>query len=351
MAEDQVATVVDSTSSAEDFAAYYGFPQAEDDAPEAPADAEATEEVAEEDDTPVEADAADDEAAVDADVGTDTPEPTPAKKLPFSVTDAKGNDVATALANATVTFKADGTEQKLPLADVIRRAQSEAGVQRQLRAERDEKQSMQSMVQQREQEVEQLRALALRAVLDDDYRESLRPEVEQYYSPEARADRAEQQLAAERQAQANTVAERQRIAERVGFLEQTVAPIFTTLREKYPLVSEQELLGQFTADTQKWTVNGEIAPQFYPELERYLAGPWMDFASTRHAEANALRERAEKATRKAQVEEQKRKNDTAARSRPSGGVPPLRESAVDKKPSTMKEAQRQGLATLLEGLQ
>lgn len=269
-------------------------------------------------------------------------------KLPFVVVNGEGTEVSPAdLAAMTVTLTANGREQKLPLADVVRRAQSEAGAQQTLRSVKQEAETLASDREALATQVEELREIALRLLDDDEYRFTLAQQKQDHMSPEKRAERAERELAAERQRQEQEQSHSafQRRAE--AFAQQAVAPAISEIVTSCDLVSQEELLGRFTLDTAPILVNGVIPPERYDEVAAYLTGPFREFADTlqrqRSASADATAAAQAAAELKAKREAQRLKNTTAAVARPVGSVPDTRDSA---KPQieNVKDAQKYALA-------
>lgn len=275
----------------------------------------------------------------------------PAIVLPF---EAKAKDEAVdpaLLADMVVTFKADGKSESLPLADIIRRAQSEPAVQRQARSASARLQELERAARELEADLETAREVALRMARDPDYYVELSGQIAAYDTPEARAERAEKQLAEERERSRRERESAARETAVTSFATEVVAPTLNAVIEDNPLVTEEELLGRFFTDTAKWTVNGVIDPQFHQELALYLRSDFKEFASQRQAQRAAQAEAAKKEARKAQLESQRIKNQTAQAAKPIGSVGGTRDETVrTTRPTTIKEAEKSALSALLGGL-
>lgn len=269
--------------------------------------------------------------------------------LPFQAT---ANDDAVdpaLLAAMTVTFKADGKEVQMPLADVVRRAQSEPAAQRQVRMVAQQRDEVEQKYQEVAAERDDVRAHALAILRDPDLYLALRQQVEEYDSPAARAERAERTLAEERDRQAKE-AEQQKVQAKIqAFAADVVAPTLESILSANPLVSEQEILGQFYADTAAITRNGVIPPQYHEELAAYLKRDLAAFAAERQQTYAARERRADAEARKTQVERQKLKNQTAGAAKPTAltGAPSINTPERQVKPKTLKQAQAGALSVLL----
>ena len=326
--------------------------------PEAEAD-QADEEVA--DDTApaeVEADVVDEPADDDTDADAepaDEPkaEEEPAKevpKLPFAAT-AKGEAVdAALLADMTLTLKADGEEVTLPLADLVRRAQSEPAAQRRAREMESKLSHIERQARDAAQELQAVRDIALKMAQDPEYYASVVQEVESFNAPEARAQRAEEALRERDRQQQEAQARAERESRIHQFATTRIAPTLSRIVEDNPLVSQEELLGRFMADTAQWTVNGVIDPKHHDDVAEYLAGPFARFAAERNGKYAARDAQLKAETLKTQRERQAVKNQRAGASKPVGTADALNAPAKRKAPTTYKEAQASALDTLLAGL-
>jgi hypothetical protein len=289
------------------------------------------------------------ESVKDAEAEDDEPDPEPIK-LPFAAS-AKDEAVDTALlADMQVTFKADGKDVTLALADVVRRAQSEPAVQRQLRAVSEDMKQVQQLKQQLEAEVAEVRSVALKMARDPNYYADVVGQIEQYDMPEARAQRLEAELAArtEREQQASREADRNAVVQQFAVTE--VAPALDDIVSRNPLVTEEEILGKFFADTARITVNGVIPPEYHQSLAQYLRTDLAAFAASRQSEYTARESKVKAEALKTQRERQKLKNQSAQAAKPMGGTGAMRDTPVATRPRTAKEAENGALAALMNGL-
>ena len=331
VAEPNVADIARShPANADNFAKWIGIdPESLKDAPAADTE-----------------DAAEVPSTTDPVAGTDdAAEPV---KLPFeAMTDDAPMDAAV-LAKMQLTFNANGKQETVSLADVVRRAQSEPGIQQQARQFRLNAEQLQQEKDARDGELEQVRAIALRMARDHDFHATVTQQLEQYDAPESRADRAEQALATERKRQQETSEQEQFNTTVQSFGMNVVAPTLNDLFTKYPNVNPQEIMGQFTVDTQPILVNGIIPPSRHDELAAYLRGPLMQYAEQRHNAMEADKAKIADEVRKTQIERQKVKNQAASITKPLGNAPSLREEPASVgRPTTYKQASDSALRALL----
>lgn len=325
-------------------------PEAETDdaAPDAPVDAA--------DDTPA-ADAEADEAEGD-EPADDEPTEEPAEKpedapKEYHFAAAKGEETVdpATLADLTLTFKAAGKDVTLALPDVVRRAQSEVGAMHKAQQLEGVVSSTKQELQQYVQAVQEVREIALRMARDPEYYQTVVAEIEQYDTPESRAERAEQALAAKTKAEQEAQERAARDRQLMEFAQSEVAPALHAIVSGNPLVSEEEILGRFYTDTASITVNGVIPPEHHARLAQYLRTDLAAFAAQRQAAYAKRAAQAEAETRKTQRERQRLKNESAQASRPVTGAAATREpGSAPAKPRTAREAERGALDTLLGGL-
>ena len=265
-------------------------------------------------------------------------------KLPFSAVDADGNEVPSlSLQSMKVTLKANGKEQQMLLADVVRKAQSEEGVQRAYRQERQERETLANEAKELNEIVTELRSLTLRMAKDDDFRYQIAEQIAVHESPEAELVRAKEALAAEQTRQ--KMSEQERVV--TTFAQNVVAPSVLEIVTTFDTVSQEELLGRFQIDTAGIQRNGVIPPEYHESLAEYLNGPFRQFAESLHTkrtgEQSKIADATAAADRKAQLAAQRTKNDVASVTRPIGGVPGLRDTP--KAPmNTVKERQASVMA-------
>lgn len=272
-------------------------------------------------------------------------------KLPFSAVAKDAAVDAALLKDMQVKFKADGEEITIPLADVVRRAQSEPAVQRQARQLQERVRQVEQDVSARDTELASVREIALRMARDPEFYAQVVADVEQYDLPEARAARAEEALA-ERSRQEKA---RQELAERTQRLEafaaNEVAPVLSEIVSKNALVTQEEIFGKFVADTAGITVNGVIPPEYHESVARYLRTTLADFASQRQAVYAERDAQAKAEALKTQRERQRMKNTQATNTKPAGDSGGLRGTAkAGAKPTNINDAQKSALDTLVSAL-
>lgn len=272
-------------------------------------------------------------------------------KLPFAASAEDADVDPKLLSNMKLKFKADGGEVEMPLADVVRRAQSEPAAQRQVRTLSERVKQFEQDVSARDTELASVRDIALKMARDPDFYAQVVEDVEQYDQPEARAQRAEQTLA-ERSRQEQ---ERREMAERTQRLEafaaNEVAPTLTKIVTDNTLVTQEEIFGKFVADTASITVNGVIPPEYHESVARYLRTELAEFATERQAKYAAREAKAKAEEAKTQRERQKMKNQQASNTKPAGASGGIRDTAKTKaSASNIEDASKSALDTLLSGL-
>lgn len=231
---------------------------------------------------------------------------------PFAVFDAEGE---VEIPDIKITFKAGGKEyEQTPLDKVVRMAQS-APLAEQYR-EAAEK------LPQVEQTAQQIHAAYQKAVADIEANNALyerllsNPDlyvqaVEAYQrlnSPEARAQRAEQEMQALRQQQQQVQQQQQAqhaLSEAMSFAQARIAPAVDALQQQYASVIEpEEFADRFhslTADLLEAGPHGRpwVPPTKLPEVERRIQ---TDLAQWAEAKASKRRATHASATQQAQTE-------------------------------------------------
>ncbi len=320
-----------------------------------PVDAEDT---PQNDPAPVVTDDAEDTPAVDAetpetadsdDDEAEQPEPV---ALPFEATaNDEAVDPAT-LAAMTLTFKADGKTETLPLTDIVRRAQSEPAAQRQARSATQEAQQAKHTAEQVQQELVHVRDIALRMLDDPDFYVKMAEDRAASNTPEARAERAESQLAATKKERED--AEKRAEFERAvyTFAQNEVAPTLDAIVAANPLVTPEEIQGWFLTDTLQWQRGGVIQPEFYPQLAAYLKTDLANKVAQRQTDRAGVEAKAKAEARKAQMERQKAKNQSAQFAKPPAvaGATPRDGDTPSAKPRTIRDAEKGALNALLGNL-
>lgn len=329
-----VDTLGDAPLSALDdasFAAEFGLTNPEDvPAEDGPSAEEALDDIGvvpHDDDqaVPVEDDDAEDDdfgapAAKEEEAAEDDDEP-PARKpvTEFMVEDADGDVVD--VEGVEITFVANHETHTLPLDKVVRLAQMgkyNEDLQQEVKATRLSVAEMQQEMDTLRQIADQRRDLARRLLEDDDYLLAQRERYAEMNSPEARADRAEQRLAA-------IAAERESAnfkQEIEAFVDQGLYPAFKDLLEQYPTVTQEELWGRFNIATAGISRHGIIPPQHWRDALQVVERDLGPFAAQLHDQRSALEGKARSAestaVRKAQEETTRAKRMVAKAIRPSG---------------------------------
>lgn len=258
--------------------------------------------------------------AADEDEADD--EEAPAARKPvteFMVEDADGDLVD--VEGVEITFVANHETHTLPLDKVVRLAQMgkyNEDLQQEVKATRLSVAEMQQEMESLRQLADQRRDLARRLLEDDDYLLAQRERYAEMNSPEARATRAEQRLAAIA-AERETANFKQEIE---AFVDQALYPAFDALHKQFPTVSFDELWGRFNLATMNISRNGIIPPQHWNDAMQVVERDLGPFAAQLHDQRSALEGKARSAestaVRKAQEEATRAKRMVAKAIRPSG---------------------------------
>lgn len=255
-----------------------------------------------------------------------------------------------------IQFKAGGEDVALELPQLVRYAQNAQGAMRyahqleqQLPVVQEHYEGqLQQLTEQFSARERELIELSTRLIEDDAYLLQERERWLEHHSPENENARLREELENRARMEEEQRAQYDRARAVNGFMQQAEQTVSTMLQQ-FPHVSEEELLGRFNADTAPITgPDGLIPPQFFGAVQQYLATHLMEFARARNAaRANAYRAGEQKAaqereqlsvaTRRAQQEAQRAKNDLAQAVRPVGGTIP---AAAPQKPAirTLEEA-------------
>jgi hypothetical protein len=355
------ATAVPSPgSSPADFASWIGIDPAllNDDTPEETPEVAPEVDAETEVDVEVESDELNDEAepnTQDAEEKNSTDEKAEsvaeAPKLPFEAVAGDEAVDPALLATMQIKLKADGKDGSLSLADVVRRAQSEPAAQRKARMLESRVNEVERHARDFENELAEVRRVALQMARDPDYYAQVVSEVEGYDQPEARAARAEEALAARTKQEQEAKERAARESQLMEFATTAVAPALNAIVTNNPLVSQEEILGRFYADTAKITVNGVIPPEYHASVAEYLRTDLAEFVAQRQ-QTYADRDAKVKAeTLKTQRERQKMKNTAAMSTKPTGQSGALRDTPTQPTgPRTHKDASADALAVLLNGM-
>lgn len=295
------------------------------------------------------------EPAPDGEAEPATNDAAPKAALPFKVYAADGTE--TDAPAVEVEFTADGKTMRKPLADVVRLAQRGRHNER-LHEEVEAARTFRDVELPRLQaDYQQAQAFAHLLLTNDDALEQARAEFAQFHTPEARAERAEAQLEAERQRLASL--EQQRTTEQAAhhtreFLATDVVPAVLAMVQQYPTVTEDEVTGRVVAAAKHYLVDGVIPPQALAKVAAAMEDVrlWAEGTHETRTESQRAREAAEAAKReaeaaRAQAEQAKReatklKRDTARVLKPTGAA--TMDTPRPAKPRTADEAIAQTIA-------
>lgn len=211
-----------------------------------------------------------------------------------------------------IKFKAKGEERELPLDHVVRLAQfgfaNEEREQQVLAAKQ-----FVSEAQQKEEQykglVNQYEGYYEKLFGDPAFYEEARLAYLNQNTPEARAQRTEQELHQVRAAQAQEK-ESQVIA---GFVAQTITPEVSRLMQENPLVSENEVIGQYTRLTAPLLVRGRVPFQRLQQVEHLVKGDLANWVQQTQYERTL-------ATRKIDQQKAQATQQVAAQKRQTGRI-------------------------------
>lgn len=331
-----------------------------DTAPDAPADDTASEpadaSTTQEAETPT---VPDEGATTESTEGEPTPPesttPEARKSLPFTIIGADGKPLdAAQLDGLKIEVKGAGKKDTLTLADVVRRASSEAGAVRhahRVEGQLTEAQKLHEQLRAEHnalaEERQTLRTIARRAALDDDFREQLRAELEEYESPESELARLKDEKARETQTRAQQEQAQRHVQTATRFFDGTVVPAFDAILKNNPSLSFEEVLGRFHTETSALSENGVIPPKHYAKVDELLKGSLAKWATSRHGERAKLGDEA----RKERANAQQAKNKLARAVAPNQGGTGSSSAAPTPngtgKPLSYKDAQKHAFAAFL----
>lgn len=272
------------------------------------------------------------EPELEADAGATSVEAKP-PLTSFIVHDKEGE---LELPELYLSFNADKKEyKKLPLEKVVAFAQM--GIynerrQRETVQTQHENAQLKDRAEAAEGRMEEVDVAIERLFSDPTYFERAKELYLAQNSPENRATRAEQQLTQVRQQQAAAREDQQ-----IGtFVVQQLTPAFESLKQQAPLVSEAELIGQYTILTAPLLVRGRIPLSRLADVQTLVENDLSSWARTLQTERGATKRR-EDTTRKAataQVVAAKRTLARAAAPRgnaapPAPAKPPKFETSDD----------------------
>ena len=227
-------------------------------------------------------------------------------------------------------FKAAGEERELPLDRVVKLAQQ--GYYNEQRAEemrqfREQLPQIEDTISSLQQQNEML-LQGWRRVLsgDEDFLEAERQEFLRTQSPEARAQRLEAELAAERGQTRQSQFERQA----ANFVQTQLVPELQNLEAEHPEVSFEEIVGRFNLLTAPLMVRGQIPPARFEQVSNLVnteLRPWVDAQNEKRiSQKKAQTTVVERATATAQAA----KRQTARAVMPQGTPATGAEKVVNK---------------------
>lgn len=236
----------------------------------------------------------------------------------FTLRDANGEEVD--VPNLVVEYKANGKVRRDRYDHVVKLAQMGAyNHERELSLAQREAESRQAA----EDAVErlQLREAQLEALLaDENEYVDARERYMQANTPEARAVRAQGELARQRE---QLVAE-QRSHQAAAFLDREILPALNTLAEHLPEVSYEELEDKLTLALLPLAKNGYVSPDRYEHVKQYIIHELTPWAKEAHKARSgkkpevAVPAKPDTTTLDKQREAQKGKNDIGRTVKPSG---------------------------------
>lgn len=223
----------------------------------------------------------------------------------FSIADKEGE---LEIPELFLSFKADGKEyEKLPLDKVVSFAQmgiyNERKQRERIDVEQRATQAEQGM-QEMQQQFERTNNAVKRLFDDPLYFERAKELYLAENSPESRAIRAEQELQQHRQNEAS-----QREHQQVGqFVAQRLTPAVESLLKQNPLVSEAELIGQYTILTAPLLVRGRVPLERLSNVQTLVDHDLSSWAASLQLERSKTKkvETAKQAATKTQLAATKR---------------------------------------------
>lgn len=192
--------------------------------------------------------------------------------------------------NLSFSYKADGKlHEDVPIDKVVhmaqmghynhRREQELATREQQLTNAQTQFQGIQTQNEQLNQQLSTFQSNAQRLLSDPEYFEAARERYEQLNSPEQRAVRAEQQLVQVNQQHA----EQAQTQQLQGYVQYTLLPAFEKIKADNPSISEDELLGRYTALTAPILDRGRLPMNRLNDVQRLVETDLAQWASQVHA--------------------------------------------------------------------
>lgn len=262
----------------------------------------------------------------------------------FTVRDADGEIVPPDL---TWEITANGKPRSLSTDKLVSYAQM--GVynhEREQAYEQSQRQAGESQqrVEQLTQTVQQYEHAVERLLSDPDYLVQALQRYEQENTPEMRAQRAQQQLEAERQ----QLQVQQMAQQSETFVNTQLAPALEQIAGHLPTVGKEELAARLFLAADQYRVNGVLRPEGFDAIRRYVVSDLFPWAQQLHEERSAERaapaqeaakrtQDADAKVQAAQVRAQRAKRQAASAAKPLGRAMP--ESRPQQPVRTHKDAE------------
>lgn len=249
----------------------------------------------------------------------------------FSLFDEQGElEIPT---NLIIKYKAVGKDYANPLDKVVQLAQMghyNHEKQEQYTRTKEENAQLQSVLEEAEGMVKQYEMFFERIATDPKFYDDFVQLQQAQQTPEARALRAQQELQAERQKQA----EQREVAQVGEFTNQQLVPLFILMREQYPTVTEDEILGRFGRLTAPHLVKGKIPVAKLSKVKDLVRDELAPWAQSLHVERSHEVERRNREVEAAKVAAAAAKRQVARVVAPSGSAP----AAASKTKQSFKTA-------------
>lgn len=241
-----------------------------------------------------------------------------------------------------ISFKAGGKDLKLPLDRVVRMAQSapQAEQFRQAAEElpqvKEYAEKIEQSYTQLQQELQQNNAIYERILQDPDLYVQAVQAWQAQNSPEQRAKRAEEQLAAlskqHQEVTTRSTTQRQS-AEAYQYASTRIAPAVESMATQYPTLDQSEITAQFhvlTAPLLEAKPGGGVwvPPNKLPVVEQLIASEMIPWAQGLHAKRNASQQ-AQSAASAAQVTQAQTQTQLAKRQLARAAAPALTSPTAD----------------------
>jgi len=266
----------------------------------------------------------------------------------FTLKDAEGE---VEIPDLVVEYKANGKVRQDRLDQVVKLAQwGVYNQERELKVQQDAQQAIeeaQQMIAEREKQMERL-------LTDEEFLYSVREAYEAENSPEKRADRAEQQIAALRvQHQLESIN-----SSGEQFYGQEVTPALQMIAKALPSISEAELEAKLEMAMQahvEVAPNGipYVSPSRYDAIRQYIVEDLALWAQAAHARRvqPAVEQQANAELDRARVEAQKAKRMVGQKLKPTGSnLSSAERPKAPTKPATVDDAVNSALSSVLSSL-